>query len=562
MLLARIRAHRHLLWPLLVLVVASVFFLYRLDLRKLEKSDEALYAAAALELVNGANPLFPRGQFSDYRRMGKPPGALWPPALLIKVFGRSKVAVRLPTMLAGIAAIFLVYLIGAAIARHRAAGALAALLALTPGLWLEMARMFWLENTLTALFLAAIWIDARGRAAADPRRQLWLHGAAGALIGYAILVKHAVGLAPLGALLVAELVTNPAIAGQPRRLARRFGPLLGGALLVSGPWLAAFVADAGIGAPLAEIGKKLGPDTHGPRSANDVWKMFLTLVEPWYLLAGLACLVALLLLIARRRRTGPGTPPPQPLAAMTAPDPAFLVVACAALFASHLVVFCIVSDKLRGWYMLPVIPLLGLAIGTVVGGAALRRLPRLGALAFVVVLGGLSASLDPSLPWQTSLAVALGALFLWIAVRRAVPLLLRNRPRWESRVGRWLPSTLTALALVALLGGGLKRSAQFAWRDYPVDNFAYYAALWQRQPPARLVIDQSNWERPLYMTPSVYYYFSPLPIAPHRLDLPCDISDLPPGEHVMLHITKYQCVAPRVREVRELGPWWRLVVLR
>jgi len=551
--LAWIRAHRHLLWPLLVLVVASAFFLHRFSERKLEKSDEALYAAAALELVNGANPLYPRGEFSAYWMMGKPPGALWPPALLMTLFGRSKAAVRLPTELAGIAAIFLIYLIGSAITRHRAAGALAALLALTPQLWLEMARQYWLENTLTALFLAAIWLDAKTRDLAPSRRQLWLQGAVGALIGYATLVKHAVGLAPLGAIVLAELATRPQIVARPRQLLRRFGPTLAGALLVGGPWLIALVANAGPGAPLAEIGKKLGPDLRDPRAAGDVWKMFLTLCDPWFLFAGLACMLALLLWSTRRRRS-------EPVSAQ--PEAAFLVVACSALFASHLVVFCIVADKLRGWYMLPVIPLLGLAIGCVVGGAALRRLPRLGALALVVVLVGIGANLDPRLPWYTAFSIALTALGLWVVSSRAAPAL--NRPRWllPTLRGRAVPATVSALAVIGLLGLGLQRSAVFVWRDYPADNFALLADQWRRQPPPRLVIDEASWRRPLYMTPSVYFYFSPVPIVPHGVDLPCDISDLPAGELVMLHINKYPCVASRVGDVRELGPWWRLVTLQ
>lgn len=540
--LAWIRAHRHWLWPGIVLVVASVFFLYRYPERKLEKSDEALYAAGALELVNGQNPLYPRGEFSAYWVMGKPPGALWPSALLMAVFGPSKAAVRLPNEVAGIAAICFVFLIGSAIGRRREVGALAALFALTPKIWLEMARVIWLENMLTALFLAAVWLDARARALPASRRQLAWQCGVGALVGYAVLVKHAVGLAPLAALIVAELVCNPAIVARPRELLRRFGPTIGGALLVCGPWLIAFMANHGVTAPVAEIGKKLAQDPHVPRAANDVWKLFNTVVEPWYLFAGLACLMALLLHAPRRRHDE------QPA---TQPDPTFLAVACSALFASHLLVFCTISDKLRDWYMLPVIPLLGLAIGTVVGGAAARTLPRLGALALVVVVSGLSLALNASLAWYTTAALVLGALCLAIGLRRALPRL----PRW--------PSTAVALtAVLALLGIGLVRSGQHIWREYPVDNFAYFSAQWRQQPPAQLYIDEASWRRPIYMTPSVYFYFSPVPIVPHSVEMPCDLSDIAAGDHLMLHINKYQCVAARAAEARELGPWWRMVRLR
>jgi 4-amino-4-deoxy-L-arabinose transferase len=141
----------------LVVVAASFFFLHDLGARALEKSDEALYAAGALEMARGGELVYPHQGFARYSLMGKPPGALWPSALSIAVFGRSPFAVRLPTALAGILSVFLVFLIVLKISESLGAALVAVFALLSQGGWLELGRIFWLENTLSAVFLVSFW---------------------------------------------------------------------------------------------------------------------------------------------------------------------------------------------------------------------------------------------------------------------------------------------------------------------------------------------------------------------------------------------------------------------
>ena len=63
----RLLRHRALGWPLLIALLASVFLLRDLGERRLQKSDEALFAAAALQMTRDGGVLYPaRGEFGAY----------------------------------------------------------------------------------------------------------------------------------------------------------------------------------------------------------------------------------------------------------------------------------------------------------------------------------------------------------------------------------------------------------------------------------------------------------------------------------------------------------------
>ncbi|MEV4192079.1 glycosyltransferase family 39 protein, partial [Streptomyces toxytricini] len=162
----------------------------------------------------------------------KPPAALWPMALSVRLFGLGGWQLLVPQALMGVATTAVLY---AAVRRHF--GPAAALLsgtvfALTP----VAALMFRFNNPdalLTLLLTATVYCVLR---ALDGARTGWL-AAAGAVVGLAFLTKtlQAFVILPPLALLYAVCA--------PTRLRRRLGQLLaaGAAMAAAGGWWVAVV---------------------------------------------------------------------------------------------------------------------------------------------------------------------------------------------------------------------------------------------------------------------------------------------------------------------------------
>ncbi|MEU5631480.1 glycosyltransferase family 39 protein [Streptomyces rishiriensis] len=162
----------------------------------------------------------------------KPPAALWPMALSVRIFGLSSWAILAPEVLMGVGTVAVVY----ASVRRRfspAAGLIAgAVLALTP----VAALMFRFNNPdamLALLMAVACYFTAR---AVEDGRTKWLVWA-GVAIGFAFLAKTLQAFLILPPLALVHAVCAPV----PVR--KRFGQLAvaTGALIVSGGWWVAIV---------------------------------------------------------------------------------------------------------------------------------------------------------------------------------------------------------------------------------------------------------------------------------------------------------------------------------
>ncbi|WP_431044153.1 ArnT family glycosyltransferase [Streptomyces sp. P1-3] len=162
----------------------------------------------------------------------KPPAALWPMALSVRIFGLGSWAILVPEALMGVATVGVLY---AAVRRRfgPAAGLIAgATLAVTP----VAALMFRFNNPdalLCLLMVTAVYLVLR---ALEDGRTKWL-----------VLAGAAFGLGFLTKTLQAWLILPPlalvyAVCGPPR-LGRRIGQLLLGglAMVVSGGWWVAIV---------------------------------------------------------------------------------------------------------------------------------------------------------------------------------------------------------------------------------------------------------------------------------------------------------------------------------
>ncbi|MEU5610321.1 glycosyltransferase family 39 protein [Streptomyces sparsogenes] len=162
----------------------------------------------------------------------KPPAALWPMALSVRLFGLSSWAILVPEALMGVATVGLLY---AAVRRRFSAAAgliAAATLAVTP----VAALMFRFNNPdalLCLLMVAAVYCVLR---ALEDARTKWLV-LAGVCFGFAFLTKTLQAWLILPPLAVVYAVCAPAKSG------RRIGQLLlaGVAMAVSGGWWVAIV---------------------------------------------------------------------------------------------------------------------------------------------------------------------------------------------------------------------------------------------------------------------------------------------------------------------------------
>ncbi|MFF6875166.1 glycosyltransferase family 39 protein [Streptomyces sp. NPDC012474] len=162
----------------------------------------------------------------------KPPAALWPMALSVRLFGLSSWAILAPEVLMGVGTVAVVY---AAVRRRfsPAAGLIAgAVLALTP----VAALMFRFNNPdamLALLMAAACWFVIR---ALEDGRTKWLLWA-GAAIGFAFLAKTLQAFLILPPLALVHGVCAPVT------VRKRIGQLAAGlaAIVVCGGWWVAIV---------------------------------------------------------------------------------------------------------------------------------------------------------------------------------------------------------------------------------------------------------------------------------------------------------------------------------
>jgi 4-amino-4-deoxy-L-arabinose transferase-like glycosyltransferase len=134
--------------------------------------DEALYSYWGLQIATGADPML------DDEPVDKPPLQPYTLALSFGLFGQNEAAARLPSLLASVTSIALVYALGQTLFEAPVGLAAAGLLALSPFDILFASTAF-TDPLLTAWVLAALLAAARGRA-----------GAAGLLAGLAVATKQ------------------------------------------------------------------------------------------------------------------------------------------------------------------------------------------------------------------------------------------------------------------------------------------------------------------------------------------------------------------------------------
>jgi len=194
-------------------------------IRKITAQDEALYGASAIRMATEGGWLTPRfmGRYALY----KPPLLIWGAAAGWRALGASRVALRLPAMLACALALGLIFLWTAEMSTPLAAVG-AALLVASNHLWHVLGTLCMTDALLLAFSIAALYALFR-----DPwlesRASLW--GFAGA-VAAAILTKSVAGAIPLAVLALYALAAPPKYRPRWTRVALAAGL----SLALAAPW--------------------------------------------------------------------------------------------------------------------------------------------------------------------------------------------------------------------------------------------------------------------------------------------------------------------------------------
>lgn len=335
----------------LLALLAAVLYLPGLGRTDLWAPDEPNFAEVAREMIVDGHWALPHDNgevFTD-----KPPLFFWLIALVSLVAGGvSSLTARLPSALAGIAAVLLTWRIGLrSLREERVAAAGAAAFAVS---WMtfDKARSAQIDMVLCALILCALSCFLR---AADGEGRIWGLGFWGAM-ALAVLAKGPVGLLlPLGSVVLFLALTRR--LGVFRKLAPLAGPLLFAAVV--GTWMIAAQRAGGpegysiVAAMNRHVFERFAEGLHHPK-------------PPWYYLQALprgilpwsAFLPAMIAAGAGSlRRPGANEP---------AGGGVFLISWFAFVF-----LFFSVSTEKRDLYVLPLYPaaglLLALAVDQVVG---------------------------------------------------------------------------------------------------------------------------------------------------------------------------------------------------
>ena len=161
---------------------------------KIQDQDEALYGAISIHMAGSGDFMTP--VFLDAYELVKPPLLYWLQATGIKLTGRTRLAMRLPSIFAGAATIALVFAWLMAEGAGLTAALTGALLLLSSHLWFVLSRAGLTDALLAFTTTLALFALARDPRLAS-RAGLWTFGLAS---GAAILTKGIAGLFPLLAL--------------------------------------------------------------------------------------------------------------------------------------------------------------------------------------------------------------------------------------------------------------------------------------------------------------------------------------------------------------------------
>ncbi len=209
---------------IILLAIASIFYLINLGQRPLEDYDEATYASVL-------RSSFERGDFLSFEYFGhnwfeKPPLYFWLAAASVKIFGFNEFVLRFPSAISGILSALIVYLILYHLTDDRLAACFGGTALILTPFFTAATRNMRLDTPVTACILAALYFYLIGF-----KKEKYLLGIS-LSIGLGILFKSIIGLLAVPIILIWSAVTK-----NWRWLKNKFfwlGNLLG--VLIAAPW--------------------------------------------------------------------------------------------------------------------------------------------------------------------------------------------------------------------------------------------------------------------------------------------------------------------------------------
>jgi 4-amino-4-deoxy-L-arabinose transferase-like glycosyltransferase len=428
---------------LILALLGAVLFLPALGRRDVWNPDEARYAEVAREMQAGGTWAVPHLNGQVYSE--KPPlmfGSIIAAGQVLHEIsggGIDETAARLPSALAAIGALLLVYRIGERLFGRRAAWlAAAAFGTCFKVLW--QGRFGQIDMLLTALVTLAVWFWVRGYTEDRPGfYQLFFLSA-----GFATLAKGPVGLLPPLLSILAFLAWTKNLR-EIRKMHIGLGLLLWAAVVLL--WLVPAGLSAGPEYLQKIVFKQNVTRYADPWHHIKPWYYYLTVIPaeffPWSFLLPTGLVIGW-----RRLASGSAATPRQ--------RQGFLFALC---WIAVTLVFFSISPAKRSVYVLTLYPALALVVG-----AALDRL---------------AAEWPRDRAWLVRPLALLAGLALLLTV--ALPLAGRNRPEaaplgGEAFIG-WLTAALLPLALGAFYAWWVSRSDQLGQVDRAAGGIAAGMAL-------------------------------------------------------------------------------------
>ncbi|MDF2386505.1 glycosyltransferase family 39 protein [Nostoc ellipsosporum NOK] len=194
-----------------LLVLLLPLLLFNSGQNSLMAHDEGLYAWRSRRMFDSGDWIAPWGNVHH-----KTPGPYWLIAVAYELFGVSESSVRLPSMIAGILSILLIYEIGKIILNQKLAWLAAAILSVE-FLWLQYCRLGTPDVPMILLVLLAIWSFLK--ADLHPQYRSFWTFIAGVSLGLGFLVRSFMIFVPIIALL-------PYLIGEHRRHRHLANPIL------------------------------------------------------------------------------------------------------------------------------------------------------------------------------------------------------------------------------------------------------------------------------------------------------------------------------------------------
>lgn len=321
-------------WPeILLLLLAGALLFVGLGSHSIHNADEARYAIVIDEMMEA-------GRLDDFTLRGEPyynkaPLRIQESHLLARAFGLSPWTLRIPSAVAGLAAIAVVLLLGRrlyGVAASRWAGLI--LLTSTQFLYIHGARSGEMDSTLLALWWAAILAAVLARR--SPAALWWC----AVLVGLGGLVKHLAYVAPIGASVLLWFV----VSGDGRRVG--WGRILGAGLLavvIVLPWHLLQFVRHGMDFVNGYLGREVVERVAADYQGGYGWAFYLSVLKDgmfaWSLLLPFVLVDALG--VARVDR------------------PARFLLALSALMVGGLMA----TQGDLSWYVMPVLPALALLSG-------------------------------------------------------------------------------------------------------------------------------------------------------------------------------------------------------